>query len=169
MELFQNSGQPQTRGVSQTVHHCRVVGRAGPGAVTDAGGRPPSGGAPGPVGRCPPCLPGAQAQGGGAGEVAGARPREGKGGWGGGSSQIEGPLGGPPLAWWDPGQAHVCLPCPWGHGDRAVRLAPPAQPSGVLSALEESLGDAPVKGLPRRRGLARGLPAAGGAAVTQRQ
>ena len=86
-----------------------------------AGPRP--GGTPGPVGSCPPCLLGAQAWGGGSGEVAGARPREGKGGRGGESGQIGGPLGGPSPPWRDPGQAHRHLHCPPGHGERTVRLA----------------------------------------------
>lgn len=122
-------------------------------------------GAPGPVGRCPPCLPGAQAQGGAQERWLGPGPREGKGGWGGGSSQIEGPLGGPPpRAWWDPARP-TCLPCPWGHGDRAVRPAPSSATGSPFSSWRgKSRRRAPVKGLPRRRGLARGLPAAGGAA-----
>lgn len=69
-------------------------------AVTDAGGRPPSG-ALRACGQVPPCLRGSRPRAGAQERWLGPGPREGKRWMGWGSSQIEGPLGGPPLPWWD--------------------------------------------------------------------
>ena len=138
-------------------------------ATFHGGGGAPPRGCPRACGQLPPMS----ARGSGLGRGLGrggwgqAPGREGWTGWGerpdwgstrGSIPAAAGPRPGP--------QASPLPPGPWR---RDCKACPPAQPSGVLSTLEDGLGDAPVKGLLRRRGRARGLPAAVGAVVTQCQ
>ena len=130
MELFQNSGQPQTRGISQTIYHCCVVGRTWAGGCNGcrvAGSTACRGGESPPILLpTPPCpvapevlqadVPrvcrGLRPRVGAQERQRGARPWDGKGGrgrGGGGSSQVWGPLWDPPPAAVGPRQV-LCEP-----------------------------------------------------------
>lgn len=111
-------------------------------------------------GQVPPCLPRLQAQGGAQEQWLGPGPgREEVDGVG--AARLRVTRGSTPAVV-GPGPGPRVSPLPLGPWRQGCELAPPAQPSSPFQLLRKVLGDAPVKGLPGRRGLARGAPSCRG-------